>query len=182
MPLTDANQPTLAHLNFVPYINDAGQLPMQFSGKVGIYAIFDGQQTLQFVGYSRNVMLSLKQHLIRCPSQCYWVKVTTIDRPSRSVLEDIQQAWVAENGTMPAGNGEMKEVWTQPIDAKVQMTPEEQESLDNAAGDLERTKRLKSIARRVEADINAQLASRGLVDSIRFDPKMKEQGLLNVKP
>ena len=182
MPLIDADHPTLNHLEFVPYINDAGQLPMQFSGKVGIYAIFDQQHTLQFVGYSRNVLLSLKQHLIRCPAQCHWVKVTTIDRPSRSLLEDIQQAWLTENGATPVGNGEMKETWTQPIDAKVQMTSEEQESLAKASGDLERTKRLKSIARRVEADINAQLASRGLADSIRFDPKMKEQGLLNVKP
>ncbi|MEO1520841.1 MAG: GIY-YIG nuclease family protein, partial [Cyanobacteria bacterium J06633_2] len=67
-------------------------------------------------------------------------------------------------------------------DAKAQMTADEHAALEHAVGDLERTKQLKSIARRVEADIHSQLTHRGLAEGIRFDPKMKEQGLLNVKP
>ncbi|MEM7769627.1 MAG: GIY-YIG nuclease family protein [Cyanobacteria bacterium P01_E01_bin.6] len=182
MPPTDCDRPTLSTLDFIPYISDDGQLPIEFSGKVGIYAIFDEQQTLHFVGYSRNVFLSLKQHLIRCPMQCYWVKVTTIDRPSRTILEDIQNAWIEENGVVPIGNGDAKDTWTQPIDAKAQMTDEEHDALARVAGNTEQIKLLKSVARRVEAGINAQLTDRGLAEAIRFDPKMKEQGLLNVKP
>jgi hypothetical protein len=182
MPLTDTDHPTLSSLPFIPYISDDGALPGEYDQKVGIYAIFDDSQTLQFVGYSRNVMLSLKQHLIRCPSNCHWVKVTTIDRPSRTLLEDIQAAWIDENGTVPPGNDTDAPQWTQPIDAKAQMTEAERQSLEHAASDIEHTKQLKAIARRVEAEINAQLAARGLTDAIRFDPKIKEQGLLNVKP
>ncbi|MEB3210005.1 MAG: GIY-YIG nuclease family protein [Leptolyngbyaceae bacterium] len=182
MPLTDTDRPTLSNLTFIPYINDEGNLPVDYAGKVGIYAIFDESQTLQFVGYSRNVLLSLKQHLIRRPAQCHWVKITTIDRPSRTLLEEIQNGWIEENGTAPVGNSTDQDIWTQPIDAKAQMTEDEHQSLEQTTIDVERTTLLKSIARRVEADINAQLGDRGLAEAIRFDPKMKEQGLLNVKP
>ncbi|MEL6221216.1 MAG: GIY-YIG nuclease family protein [Cyanobacteria bacterium J06627_8] len=182
MSSTNSDRPSLSTLTFIPYISAEGTLPTDVEGKVGIYAIFDESQTLQFVGYSRNVLLSLKQHLIRCPTSCHWVKITTIDRPSRTILEEIQTAWMNENGMMPPGNSTEHERWTQPIDAKAQMTADEHAALEHAVGDLERTKQLKSIARRVEADIHSQLTHRGLAEGIRFDPKMKEQGLLNVKP
>jgi hypothetical protein len=182
MSSTDCDRPSLNALPLIPYINDEGHLPEQFSGKVGIYAIFDHQQMLQCVGYSRDVLASLKQHLVRCLDQCHWVKVATIDRPSRSILEAIQAQWIDENGAVPEGNGDRHTTWTQPIDATAHTTPDERELLANTSDDLERSKALKCIARRVEADIKARLETRGLRDSIRFDPKMKDRGLLNVKP
>jgi|GEM_PF-3436174 len=42
--------------------------------KGSVYAIFDQKKVLQFVGYSRDVYLSLKQHLVRQPQQCYWLR------------------------------------------------------------------------------------------------------------
>ncbi|PSO93872.1 MAG: Nuclease subunit of the excinuclease complex, partial [Cyanobacteria bacterium QS_9_48_30] len=73
-------------------------------GKIGVYAIFDCDQNLQLVAYSRDVYFSLKQHLIRQPQKCYWIKLQTIERPKRSVLEEIREAWIAENGSPPPGN------------------------------------------------------------------------------
>ncbi|MGB3757948.1 MAG: GIY-YIG nuclease family protein, partial [Rivularia sp. (in: cyanobacteria)] len=75
------NIPELTSLEFIPYIDENGQLPEQFQGKIGVYAIFDRDKNLQFVGYSRDVFLSLRQHLVRQPEFCYWVKVETIERP-----------------------------------------------------------------------------------------------------
>jgi len=171
----------LRDLPLLPYINDDGELPDALD-KVGIYAIFDADKTLQFVGYSRSISLSLKQHLIRCPQACHWLKAHTVERPNRSVLEGIQADWLAENGAVPPGNGEAAEVWTQPVDAKPHMTTEEQAAYTNAVSELEQTKALKRAARRIEEGISAQLQARGLQDPIRFDPKLKEQGLLGVKP
>ncbi len=73
----------LEELSFIPYIDDEGLLPSQLTKSVGVYAIFDADKTLQYVGYSRDVAMSLKQHLVRCPAQCYWVKVKTIEQPRR---------------------------------------------------------------------------------------------------
>ncbi|MBD2304451.1 GIY-YIG nuclease family protein [Chroococcidiopsis sp. FACHB-1243] len=171
-PLTD--------LAAIPYIDTDGQLPAQYQGKVGVYAIFDSDKVLQYIGYSRDVYLSLQQHLVRQPQKCYWLKIQTIDRPSRSVLENIRQEWIEENGSVPPGNGADETIWTQPIDAKLLLTSEEQKSL--ADGDeLAQIKILKTAARRVEAEISSQLQTRGLQMQLRFNPKLKEQGLLDLK-
>lgn len=170
----------LAELAYQPYLDDQGLVTEQFSRQVGVYAIFDQAQHLQFIGYSRDVYLSLKQHLVRRPQQCYWVKVQTIDRPSRTILEDIRAAWIVENGSTPVGNDADEALWSQPIDAKAQMTAEEQSAF--AAGeDLQKIKTLKRVARRIEADVLAALADRGVQMQVRFDPKLKEEGLLSLK-
>jgi hypothetical protein len=174
------NIPSLASLDYIPYIDQNGQLTDQFEGKVGVYAIFDQGQTLQYIGYSRDVYLSLKQHLVRQPQHCYWLKVQTIERPSRTVLEEIRDAWIAENGSLPSGNSTDEALWNQPIDAKPAMTADEQASY--AAGDgLIQIKLLKQAARRVEEQLLAALEARGVQMQIRFNPKLKESGLLDLK-
>lgn len=179
---TETNISSLATLESFAYIDESGQLPEQFSGKIGVYAIFDQEKALQFVGYSRDVYLSLKQHLVRQPQKCYWVKVQTIERPNRTILESIENAWIAENGIVPDGNGENKQKWTDPIDAKAVMTPEEQANYQNPLiDDLAQMKIIKNVARRVEAEILSVLAARGLQMQVRFNPKLKEEGLLDLK-
>lgn len=145
-----------------------------------MYAIFDQEKVLQFVGYSRDVYLSLQQHLVRQPQKCYWLKVQTIDRPSRTILESIRDAWSAENNSIPVGNEADEAKWTQPIDAKVAMTTDEQISY-TSSDELMQSKLLKTVARRVEGHILAELESRGVKMQIRFNPKLKEKGLLDLK-
>ena len=159
--------PTLSSLAAIPYLDDRGQLPDAFQGKVGVYAIFDQDSVLQYIGYSRDTSVSLKQHLVRRPQQCHWVKVQTIDRPSRTILEEIRSAWISENGSVPVGNAADEALWSQAIDIKTQMTPEEQANL--------------AAARRVEAEVMATLKARGVETEIRFNPKLKETGLLDLK-
>ncbi len=176
------NIPELTSLEFIPYIDENGQLPEQFQGKIGVYAIFDRDKNLQFVGYSRDVFLSLRQHLVRQPEFCYWVKVETIERPSRKILSEIEQSWIAENGSLPVGNGDNKDKWISPIDAKVLITSEEQANYDSPVIDeMAKMKIIKNVARRVEADILKQLEARGLQMQVRFNPKLKEEGLLDLK-
>lgn len=180
--IPENNFPTLASLEFVPYINDDGELPEELQGKIGVYGIFDKAKILQFVGYSRNVYLSCKQHLVRFPEKCYWLKVTTIESPKRSMLEQIEKDWIAENGNLPLGNGEDQEKWTNPINTQELMTDEELLNYqDPLLDDLAKTKLLKNVARRVEARILGILESRGVKTEIRFNPKLKEQGLLDLK-
>ncbi|HHP7246209.1 MAG TPA: GIY-YIG nuclease family protein [Elainellaceae cyanobacterium] len=177
-----ADLSTLSALKYLPYINADGQLPEQFASKVGIYAIYDHEKCLQFVGYSRDIFMSLQQHLVRCPNQCHWIKVETVSRPSRTLLETVRDAWITENGSIPSGNLSHETQWTQPIDVKVEMTAEEHAACEGASNETDHAKTLKKIARRTEAAILSVLHDRGLKTPIRFDPKLKEQGLLNVKP
>jgi hypothetical protein len=171
---------TLTSLDYLPYLNADGETTEDFAGKVGVYAIFDRTQTLQFIGFSRDVSLSLKQHLVRQPEGCYWLKVQTIDRPSRTILEEIRSAWMVENGGMPIGNGLSEALWNQPIDAKAQMT-EAEKATYAAMDEMGKVKTLKQVARRVEADVLVMLEKRGVKMALRFDPKLKEEGLLGLK-
>ena len=177
---TETTIPSLASLEYIPYIDADGQLPAQFQGKVGVYAIFERDKLLQYVGFSRDVYISIQQHLVRQPQKCYWLKVQTIERPSRTILENIRDAWISENGSIPDGNAAQEAKWTQPIDAKVAMTADEQTKYA-ATDELTQIKLLKNAARRVEGEILAELESRGVKMQMRFNPKLKEKGLLDLK-
>jgi hypothetical protein len=172
--------PSLEGLEFLPYINDVGELPESLQNQVGIYAIFNTDRSLQFVGYSRDIYLSLKQHLVRQPDDCYWVKATTIDRPNRTFLESVRSAWIEENGNMPIGNGAASPQWLDPIPTNYAMTAAESDSFADLDG-VAQIKLLKQVARRVEDTILAKLQQRGVNTEIRFNPKLKEQGLLDLK-
>lgn len=173
---------SLASLDYTPYLDPEGYLPSQFQGKVGAYAIFDQDKTLQFVGYSRDIYLSLRQHLVRQLQFCYWLKVQTIDRPSRTTLETIKATWIAENGSIPAGNEAETSKWDQPIDVKAAMTSEEHANYTDPSKDEQaQRKMLKQAARRIEAEILAALESRHVQEAIRFNPKLKDSGLLDLK-
>lgn len=171
--------PTLASLEMQPYLVD-GALPSELDGKVGIYAIFDQDQTLQYVGFSRNVNVGLVQHLVRRPEQCHWFKVYTVERPSRTLLDDIRNTWLAEYGDIPSGNSDTQVAWEKPIDAKTFMTEAERTEIANA-DPTEINKLLKQLARRVEVDVKAKVEARGAQIPIKFNPKLKEQGILALK-
>lgn len=177
---TETQIPSLSELDYIPYLDDTGNLPEELQGKIGVYAIFNQDKTLKFVNYSRDIYLSIKQHLVRQPQECYWLKVKTIERPNRTQLENIRIAWIQENGAIPDGNGSDETVWTQPIDAKLTMTDEERQSYERS-DELTQIKLLKKVARRVEAEIVEALKSRGVNTEIRFNPKLKENGLLDLK-
>lgn len=177
---TSTDVTSLANLEYIAYLNDQGIIEPELEGKIGIYAIFNQEQTLQYVGYSRNLYLSLKQHFVRQPNQCYWLKVEIINRPNRTLLENARNSWLEENGTIPIGNGEDEAKWTQPIDVKPLMTESEKQDYANAE-EIGKIKLLKKIARRIEAEIKTQLEQRNLQEEIRFNPKLKEQGLLDLK-
>lgn len=174
-----ASIPNLTSLEMHPYLVD-GELSPAWKGQVGIYAIFDQDKTLQYIGYSRDISVGLTQHLVRCPQQCQWFKVHTLTRPSRTLLDEIRTAWLAEYGSVPPGNAEQQTVWEKPIDAKAFMTAAERDAIANA-DPSQTNKLLKQLARRVEADVKAKVADRGAQIPIKFNPKLKEQGLLALK-
>lgn len=174
--------PALTELTDLPYIDAEGQLPAQFEGKIGVYAIYDRDKNLAYIGYSRDVSLSLKQHIVRQPQDCFGVKVATVDRPNRTLLETIKATWIDENGAVPVGNGDAAEFWEQPIDVKSKMLPEElTQYTDPQLDDQQHQRILKQAARRIEQDILTILTERGVKEALRFNPKLKDSGLLDLK-
>jgi hypothetical protein len=165
--------PALEDLDYLPYLDENGHIPDELDKKIGVYAIFDRGRHWQFVGYSRDIYLSLKQHLVRQPQQCHWLKIQTIERPNRTILEAIANKWNNEQTTNSA-------LWTEPIDTNDSMTDAEKAQYESG-DELERIKIRKQVARRVEAKIKQELNDRGVKMDLRFNPKLKERGLLDLK-
>lgn len=172
--------PSLHALAFCPYIEPSGGLNRDLQGKIGIYGIFDDDRQLQYVGYSRNVYGSLLQHLVRCPRACGFYKWWVIAKPSRQVLEQIRGQWLEENPTLPPGNGDRQGQWCDPINIQNDLTPEERAQYE-ASEITAQEKILKTVARRVEAQLKTQLVQRGFTEEVRFNPKLKAKGLLDLK-
>jgi hypothetical protein len=177
-----AAYPSLADFDYHPYIDAEGQLPHQFEGQIGVYAIYAEDKTVAYIGYSRDVSLSLRQHLVRQPQSCFWVKVCTVEKPDRTLLENIKAFWIDENGSVPLGNSELKFGWEQPIDVKSQMLPEESAQYTDPQLDEQKHQSvLKNAARRIEKGILEALSRRGVQEQLRFNPKLKDNGLLDLK-
>ncbi|KAH9287970.1 hypothetical protein KI387_032087, partial [Taxus chinensis] len=127
------NACSLKDLEFVPYLDDGGLIVDKSASdaKASVYAIFDQNRTLQYVGISRQVYLSMKLHFARVPSKCYFVKIQHLNKPNRALLECIKEKWIEENGLLPSGNdnGPQQKVWENPLDCKPLMTEEEKQNL-----------------------------------------------------
>ena len=177
--LTTEDKVDLQDINYSSYLNKEGIINPDLEGKIGIYAIFDQDKKIQYVGYSRNLLKSLQQHLIRKVDQCYWYKVHIIDRPNRSLLEGIRNDWIQENESLLSDKEEQKQ-WTEPINIQQKMTTIEKQEYEQA-DELSKIKILKKIARREETEIKNKLELRGVKINMRFNPKLKEQGLLDLK-
>eukprot|EP00271_Cylindrocystis_brebissonii_P004960 TRINITY_DN16924_c0_g1_i1.p1 TRINITY_DN16924_c0_g1~~TRINITY_DN16924_c0_g1_i1.p1 ORF type:complete len:303 (-),score=67.36 TRINITY_DN16924_c0_g1_i1:562-1470(-) len=174
----------LKDLEWIPFLTEEGRFTdcSQADAKASVYAIFDEEKELQYIGISRQVFQSMRLHFARVPRQCVWLKVQHITKPSRTILEATRDAWIKENGSRPRGNdgAEEQNRWENPLDCKPLMTADEQAALA-AASPAEIPKILKNAARRIEKDIEAGFRERKCTETMRFDPKLKEQGLLDLK-
>ena len=78
----------------------------------GVYAVLDGTNQTQYVGYSRNVLTSLKGHLAEHGSEiCAFVRVQVFKFPRREEMESLRDTWIGELAMVPPGNSGMGGVW-----------------------------------------------------------------------
>jgi hypothetical protein len=78
----------------------------------GVYAVLDRDRQTQYIGYSRNVTLSLKSHLTQHGADtCAFVKVQPFKFPKREEMEQLRDAWIAELPQPPSGNADTSGTW-----------------------------------------------------------------------
>ncbi|CAM6040451.1 unnamed protein product [Sphagnum compactum] len=90
-------------------------LPRESFKFAGVLAVYDTRQLLQYVGYSRNVVLTLKTLRGRVGMErCCSVRVKLFTEASlitRAKLEEEKQRWLDAVGFIPLGNSSEKELW-----------------------------------------------------------------------
>ncbi|TXG58825.1 hypothetical protein EZV62_016654 [Acer yangbiense] len=88
-----------------------GKLPSES----GVYAVYDGNDALQFIGISRNIAASVFAHLKSVPELCSSVKVGVVADPDRSALTEAWKSWMEEHikatGKVPPGNESGNTTW-----------------------------------------------------------------------
>ncbi|KAI5663406.1 hypothetical protein M9H77_22729 [Catharanthus roseus] len=90
-------------------------IPGLFPSDAGVYAVYDGNGDLQFVGISRNVAASVLSHRKSVPELCSSVKVGVVDDPERAALTQAWKSWMEEHisatGKVPPGNESGNNTW-----------------------------------------------------------------------
>ncbi|MEH2065239.1 MAG: GIY-YIG nuclease family protein [Nostoc sp.] len=82
----------------------------------GVYAVLDVERLTQYIGYSRNVLLSLNSHVTQNGEQkCTFVRVQAFKFPKRQEMEDLRDAWIAELQSTPPGNATDCEMWASTV-------------------------------------------------------------------
>ncbi|CAM9635415.1 unnamed protein product [Phaeothamnion confervicola] len=71
-------------------------------------------------------------------------------------------------------------MWENPLDVKPLMTEQDKADLADAKARGKEMDAIKVVARRFEADKVAVLEARGVTENLRFDPKLKGTGLLDL--
>ncbi|CAD7698767.1 unnamed protein product [Ostreobium quekettii] len=82
---------------------------------VGVYALYDVDRNLQYVGFSRNIVLAVKAHAGRVgEDRCAFIRpMVFMNRAmaTRSNLEREARNWMDQAGTVPPGNGVEAHLW-----------------------------------------------------------------------
>lgn len=82
---------------------------------LGVYAVYDERHALQYVGYSRNMVLAIKGHLARVGEErCAFVRPMVFANKAmagRTHMEAQVDDWLAEAGVTPPGNGVEAHLW-----------------------------------------------------------------------
>eukprot|EP00890_Picochlorum_soloecismus_P005928 jgi/Picsp_1/6336/NSC_03685-R1_monothiol glutaredoxin-s16 len=83
----------------------------------GVYAIYDAQGTLQYVGISRKVGVSVQTHVEALPDLTNSVKVGEMPGAGKEELTEAWKAWIQqaaeETGVIPPGNAPGEKKWQQ---------------------------------------------------------------------
>jgi len=121
---------------------------------MGVFAIYDSERTLQYVSYSRNIVLSVKSVVDTVgggdvTSKCAFVRALVFQNramQTRQAMESQKEAWIEENGTVPPGNGVEKGEWGVGL-AVGSMSEGEKEFYDD-----KKTKMVAAMGQRLEED------------------------------
>jgi hypothetical protein len=120
----------------------------------GVYAVLDSADRTQYVGYSRNVLTSLKGHLVEHGSEvCAAVRVQVFKFPKREEMESVRDAWIAELETVPPGNTGAGGVWATTVGeiAKAAMSESEKAAYEEKKLKLRRAMADSALSRELDA-------------------------------
>eukprot|EP01023_Acetabularia_acetabulum_P014162 TRINITY_DN16957_c0_g3_i1.p1 TRINITY_DN16957_c0_g3~~TRINITY_DN16957_c0_g3_i1.p1 ORF type:complete len:313 (+),score=43.49 TRINITY_DN16957_c0_g3_i1:58-996(+) len=121
------------------FLSDTEMIPVfdenksmhNFPSSPGIYAVYDPEGTLQYIGLTRKINLSMRNHIDELPHLVSSVKYYIIPGGAREKLMEAWKAWLQEaittSGVVPPGNQAGQVKWQQrrpkPVKPDIRLTP-----------------------------------------------------------
>ena len=118
-----------------------------------MFSVFDAEDSLQFIGFSKDIRSSLRNVYYRQPNKCSFYRFVDLPELDQKQMAGIRDAWLLqEDGRIPPGLGEDKHLWLK--------SPNGDESTWNSILETMRANGLKE-----EMEINIEkLKSEGVLD------------------
>ncbi|VFQ89330.1 unnamed protein product [Cuscuta campestris] len=105
----------LSETDSVSVPSEQGAIDAVFPKASGVYAVYDSNGDLQFIGISRNLAASVLSHKISLPDLCSSVKFDVVDDPDKTALTQSWRSWIEEHiavtGKVPPGNDSGNTTW-----------------------------------------------------------------------
>ncbi len=172
----------------VPILDSATDIPVALAAwcdeasnaKVaGVYAVLDGDRQTQFIGYSRNVALSLRGHLTsKGETTCAFAKVHPFKFPKRDAMEALKAEWMEALPSPPPGNSDGTWAGTIKEAASKVMSPAEREAYEEKKLKLRRAMAdgtLKQVATKVQGDAAQRADLAAAMDEDNWSAVIREQ-------
>jgi hypothetical protein len=145
----------------------------------GVYAVMDRDRQTQFIGYSRNVALSLRGHLTaKGETTCALVKVQPFKFPKREAMEALRAEWIAALPSPPPGNGDGSWAGTIQEAASQVMSPAEREAYEEKKLKLRRAMAdgtLQAIAAQAKGATDQRADLAAAMDGDNWSAVIREQ-------
>lgn len=84
----------------------------------GVYAVYDANKDLQYIGLSWKVIASINLHMHELPQLCDSVRYAAVPTPSKAALQNAWKQWMSEHinenaGNLPPGNAQGNSLWAE---------------------------------------------------------------------
>lgn len=102
----------------LPVLNEQGVLPAgEETAGVAVFAIYDKEQKIQYIGFSSNVGKSIEKLFYRRPAVTYFFKFAGLDSLDQAEMMRIRNSWFDSLDGPPIGNKNLaeKEAWQIPV-------------------------------------------------------------------
>ena len=91
--VTLAELPSLNDIPLTTYINNQGRIipPVEAGTQASVFAVFDANKKIQYVGFSKDVRNSLRTLMGRRAELCYFYKIYNLKELDQKVMVDIRK-------------------------------------------------------------------------------------------
>jgi len=97
-------------------LDENGLLPQTAASGPAVFAVYDKEQSIQYVGFSSNLSKSIEKLFYRRPETAYYYKAVELETVDQELMMSIRNGWFDSLGDPPVGNRNPveKEAWQEP--------------------------------------------------------------------